>query len=134
MVRLQRCPKPNNFITRGIGIDLLVSASQVSLEIENPKTISVIISGKIYNYRERFHALGFQSGRAPPSAAGTKGRYVQILKSIDVPSEEAKVLDIFGEKCLKNMAVKVVLDGACREEDDSTKLIGKLRELPNLFF
>ena len=105
----------------------------MSLEIENHKTISVLISGKIYNYRERFHALGFQSGRAPPSAAGTKDRYVQIFKSVDVLSEETKALDVFGQKCLKNMAAKVVLDDACGAENDSTKFIRKLRELPKLF-
>ncbi len=106
----------------------------MSIEIEDAQTMSMVISGKIYNYRERFLAMGVQGGRAPRSAADAKGRYVQFMKSIDASNEEHRVLDVFGDKCLKNLAVKVIVDGACGQDDDSMKLINKLRELPSLFF
>jgi len=112
----------------------IVVLSKVSIEIDNEQAVSMVISGKTYNYRERFRALGVQSGRAPRSAAAAKGQYVQFIKSIDVATEGQRVLDVFGDKCLKNMAVKVVVDGACGQEDDSMQLISKLRDLPNLFF
>ena len=112
----------------------IAAPPKVSIEIDNAQTVSMVISGRTYNYRERFRALGVHSGRAPHSAAAPKGEYVQFIKSIDAATEEQRVLDVFGEKCLKKMAVKVMVDGACGQDDDSMKLVSKLRDLPNLFF
>ena len=60
----------------------------LQIELEGTDKASLVFSGRLYEYRDRFIAK--EIGGGFPSDGGEKGKYCRVMKSIDV-SDEAEV-------------------------------------------
>ena len=60
----------------------------INIEIEGSDKASLIFAGRIYEYRDRFQAKEIPGGF--PGDGEEKGKYVRVMKSVDV-SDEAEV-------------------------------------------
>jgi len=105
----------------------------VSVEVQDEKTVSLVFS-QVYIFRERFEVLGVPGGRVGASE-NAKGDYVRIMKDQDV--SDSAVLDRISqviEKVLKNLAVRVLVDGKCEADTPVAIFLASLRKRPNMHF
>ena len=105
---------------------------QIHIQPESADTMSVLLTGTIWNFRSRLDAHGVAGAYY---GADETRKYIRLLKSIDV-SEEAqqkRVTDMVTE-VFKNLAIKVILDDAPEEESEVAEFVEKLHEISSLHF
>eukprot|EP00973_Karenia_brevis_P023924 3298936-Karenia_brevis.AAC.1 len=106
---------------------------QLHLQPENEQTLSVVITGNTWSFRARLDSHGI-----PGAYFGDEKdrKYVRILKSVDVADEVQKqrVLDMFGEKVFRNLALRVILDSDPSPDTAVSSFVDELREIPSIHF
>ena len=55
------------------------------------------------------------------------------MKNIDVTKDGARIVQVI-EEVLKNVALRVLVEGVCEPETPVSMFIAKLRDRPNMFF
>ena len=105
---------------------------QMNLQPENADTMSVLLTGAIWNFRSRLDAHGVAGAYY---GADENRRYIRIMKSIDVSDEaqQQRVTDMVTD-VFKNLAIKVIIDDAPEEESEVAEFVEKLREISSLHF
>ena len=107
------------------------------IEVENSRTVNLIIAGNTYAFRSRLDAFGMIGGYDNAPAEEGKKAYYRILKGLDISdaAQQERILSLFGEAVLKHLAMRIVIDEKHLIPDTHTsKPIAKLRQLPYLHF
>ena len=79
----------------------------LNVEPTTDQTVSVVVSGNSFSYRDRMDALGVP-GAYQTDADGTK-QYFRVLKDIDVADEEQKsrIFKMLGNEVFCNLAIRL---------------------------
>ena len=59
----------------------------LQIELEGTEKVSLVFAGRIYEYRDKFQAKEIPGG-FPGGEGEEKGKYVRVMKSIDVSQED----------------------------------------------
>ena len=107
----------------------------LNIQIENEKTISVVITGNTWAFRNRLDAFGV-SGGYQESASDDRRTYYRVLKSVDLEedAQQERVLSFVGEAVFKNLAMRVTIDGDPEPDTTTGNFVSKMREIPCLHF
>ena len=89
---------------------------------------------QVYNYRELFEAQGIQGGRMNATES-SKGEFVRLMLKIDITKEgeSERVVQVI-EKVLKNLAMRVPVEGKSDLQRPVGQFLAKLRDMPNMHF
>ena len=95
--------------------------------------LSVVIT-QTYNFREAFEAQGIQGGRINVTE-GSKGEFVRLLTKIDITKdgESDRIVDVI-QNVLRNLALRVCVDGKAEPETPVGEFLARLRRMPNMHF
>ena len=95
--------------------------------------LSIVIT-QVYNYRELFEEQGIQGGRMNATES-SKGEFVRLMLKIDITKEgeSERVLQVI-EKVLKNLALRVPVEGKSDLQTPVGQFLAKLRDMPNMHF
>ena len=96
----------------------------MSVQIDG-EDISVVFSGALWNWRERFDNEGISSFR------DENDRPFRVIPKIN--DDSRKIADMI-PRLFSNAVMRVVVDGACKPGSKADALVCKLRENPQLFF
>ena len=96
------------------------------------KELSIVIT-QVYNYREMFEAQGIQGGRMNATES-SKGEFVRLMK-IDIAKEgeSERAVQVI-DKVLKNLALRVPVEGKSDPQTPVGQFLAKLRDMPNMHF
>ena len=108
---------------------------QMSLQVESNDTLSIVLHGSTWFFRDRFDAFGVPGYRRE-GANGEPSTYYRVLESVNASSqaETDRVIDMLGPTVLKNTAVRVSIDGAMKAGTSVYKFVHILRQRPSLHF
>jgi len=97
------------------------------------KELSIVIT-QVYNYRELFEAQGIQGGRMNATES-SKGEFVRLMLKIDITKEgeSERVVQVI-DKVLKNLALRVPVEGKTDPQTPVGQFLVKLRDMPNMHF
>ena len=105
-----------------------------NVEIHDESHLSLVIT-QVYAFKSRFEANGIQGGRINITEALPKGDYIRFLKGVDVSKEDSvKTFDDVLNKILKNVAVRVLIDGEEKADTPVAKVLEIWRQRPNMHF
>ena len=107
------------------------------IQPQSDDVVDLLISGYTWPFRQRFDQHGIP-GSYHTNDGDAKPEYYRVRKGIDVSDGEQKdvVLQMFGDRVLRNLAVRVVVDGAADVDEDSEvhAFLEELREIPTCHF
>ena len=89
---------------------------------------------QVYAYRELFEAQGIQGGRMNATES-SKGEFVRLMLKIDITKEgeSERVVQVI-DKVLKNLALRVPMEGKTDPQTPVGQFLVKLRDMPNMHF
>ena len=104
----------------------------LNVEPTTDQTVSVVVSGNSFSYRDRMDALGVP-GAYQTDADGTK-QYFRVLKDIDVADEEQKsrIFKMLGSDVLCNLAIRLSVANEPPLHSAVSDFLSELRALPCL--
>ena len=104
-----------------------------AIDVHDASTVSIVIS-QVYAFRDRFEDMGIQGGRVGVTET-SRGDYVRIMKDVDISSQEEKsrIVQVI-EKVLRNLALRVLVDGEVEADSAVSKWLESLRERANMYF
>ena len=106
---------------------------QVDVQIDDDSTLSLVIAGNTYAYRNRLDDSGIRGGYA---GDGDSRKYFRVLKSHDVSDDAGleSLIKLFVEGVFKRLAIKVLLAVEPKQNTQVAHAVAKLREVPSLHF
>ena len=89
---------------------------------------------QVYVFRSRFEEMGIRGGRIG-ATDNSKGDYVRLMEHVDVSkeAERTRVTQVL-EKVLKNLALRVLVDGDVEAASPVADFIEILRARPHMHF
>ena len=104
-----------------------------SIEVHDGSTVSIVIT-QVWAYRELFEAEGIQGGRMGATDT-SKGEFVRLLPKIDLSKdgEQDRVVHVI-KNVMRNLAMRVPVDGTVEAESPVSKLLETLRAMSNMHF
>ena len=108
----------------------------LNIQIESPASISVVITGYTWPYRQRLDSLGVYGGYFEEGNDKEDRKYYRVWKNIDVSGDEQteKFMKMLGDDAFKKLCMRVTLDAQPVPDTDVYRFVEKLREQPFLFF
>ena len=106
----------------------------LNFQIEADELASIVITGGTWAFKDRFDEYGVPGAKM--GEADENQRYIRVLRSVDVSeqAQQERILNIVGDKVLKNLAVRVTIDKKPEEDTAVAAFIEKLKETPSLHF
>ena len=104
----------------------------LNVEATTDQTVSVVVSGNSFSYRDRMDALAVPGGYHT-DADGTK-QYFRVLKDVNVSDEAERntVFKMIGSSVLRNQAMRLAVASEPPPHSAAHDFISELRELPCL--
>ena len=104
----------------------------LNVEPTTEQSVSVVVSGNSFSYRDRLDALGVPGGYHT-DADGTK-QYFRVLKDVDVRDEEKKglIFKMIGSDVLCNLAMRLTVTSDPPVRTAVSDFLSELRALPCL--
>ena len=81
-----------------------------------------------------FEAQGIAGGRMNATET-SKGEYVRLMLKIDITKqgEDERIVSVI-DKVLRNVALRVLVDGTCEPDSPVGQFLARLRGMPNMHF
>ena len=109
----------------------------LNIEVESEDTISIVITGYTWPYRQRLDNMGIAGGYFSEDEENKENRkYYRVWNNIDVSDDKEtdKFMKMLGDDAFKKLCMRVTLDAQPVLESATQKFIEKLKEQPFLFF
>ena len=108
----------------------------VHMQPETSELMSILVMGNTWNFRSRLDSHGVAGAYFSENDAEEDRKYFRILKSVDVSdkTQQDRVLEMFGDRVFKHLAIRVVLDTKPDENSDVETCVERLRDIPSLHF
>ena len=108
----------------------------LNIQIESEDSISVVITGDTWPYRQRLDNIGVSGGYFSEEDDKANRKYYRIWKNIDVSDDEQteKFMNMLDQDVFNKLCMRVTLDIQPMPDTAVQKFIEKLKEQPFLFF
>ena len=102
----------------------------MTVQVDNDTSVSVALHGATWAFRAAFDDHGVQSYRNE-----SDGTYYRVIPNTDVAKNADSITSVLGiDGVLKNLVVRVLVEGKPTKGSEADSFIKSLQDLPNLFF
>ena len=105
-----------------------------NISLVNPTVVEIVFSGNTYPFRQFFEHQAIGGKQQDPLPGAKHGEYFRVIPSVDITKKDKEdwLVDVLGEKVLRNSPVVVRVNKSAHPLDALNPLLARLRSRANV--